>query len=106
MFVLFCKPCSSICKTCSGNATNCTLCANGLYLQNLSCVSSCATGYKPTKDLMCTYCGDDCGSGLTFNTNITTVNGQANVFMNFNSGVNILGNLYDVFQVQTTRRRL
>lgn len=55
---------------------------------------------------MCTYCGNDCGSGLTFDTNITTVNGQANVFMNFNSGVNILGNLYDVFQVQTTRRRL
>ena len=75
-------------------------------MQDQVCVSSCSTGYKPTADLMCTYCGEDCGSGLTFDTNVTTIDGQANVFINFNSDVNILGNLYDVFQVQSRRRLL
>jgi hypothetical protein len=105
LFVLFCKSCDTSCKTCQGTATNCTLCSGGLYLQNVTCVSSCSTGYKPTTDLICVYCGDNCGDGLTFNTNVTQINGQANVFMNFNSGVNILGNVYDVFTVQSARRR-
>ena len=87
-------------------ATNCTLCSGGMYLQNVTCVSSCSTGYKPTTDLLCVYCGSSCGNGLNFNTNITTVNGQANIFMNFDSGINILGNLYDVFSVQSSRRLL
>ena len=55
---------------------------------------------------MCTYCGENCGSGLTFDTNVTTINGEANFFINFNSDVNILGNLYDVFQLQSRRRLL
>jgi hypothetical protein len=104
--VLFCKPCDASCTTCNGTATNCTVCSGGMYLQDITCVSSCSTGYKPTSDLMCVFCGDSCGAGLTFDTNITTIDGQANVFMNFNSGVNILGNLYDVFQVQSSRRLL
>ena len=48
---------------------------------------------------MCIYCGDSCGEGLTFGTNITQIDGQSNLFINFNSGVNISGNLYDTFQI-------
>lgn len=104
--VLFCKLCDSSCTTCQGSATNCTLCSGGMYLQDQECVSSCSTGYKPTSDLMCTFCGEDCGSGLTVSTNVTTIDGQDNVFLNFNSDINVLGNLYDVFQMQSRRRRL
>lgn len=82
-----------------GTATNCTLCSGGLYLQDVSCVAECSQRYKPTTARMCLYCGDNCTEGLNFNTNITQIDGQQNVFMNFNSDVNILGNLYDVFQV-------
>jgi hypothetical protein len=37
---------------------------------------------------------------------VTTIDGQDNVFLNFNSDINVLGNLYDVFQMQSRRRRL
>lgn len=97
--MLFCEPCDASCTTCTGTASNCSLCSGGLYLQDLACVSSCSTGYSPTTELKCNYCGDSCGDGLTFNTNVAIIDGQSNVFMNFNSGINILGDVYEVFQV-------
>jgi len=54
----------------------------------------------------CTYCGNNCGSGLTYSTNVTTINGQDSLFVNFDSAVDITGNLYNTFSVTTSSARL
>ena len=47
----------------------------------------------------CCCCGDNCDAGLTFDTNLTYINGEANMFVNFNSDVNINGDLYNTFVI-------
>lgn len=78
---------------------NCTLCSDGLYLEEKKCLSSCSKGYKPNSTRNCVFCGDKCDEGLTFETNLTYINGEANMFVNFNSDVNINGDLYKTFVV-------
>lgn len=104
--IVYCLVCGGSCATCTGSANQCLSCANGLYVLNGSCMSSCPTGYKPIATLNCVYCGTSCGSGLTYTTNITTANGQNSIYMNFNNDININGNLYNTFSVTSSRRLL
>ena len=69
-------------------------------------MDTCPTGYRPLVGRTCDYCGDNCTEALTFGTNVTVVNGQTNLFMNFNSDININGNLENTFKVVTPSRRL
>lgn len=77
-------------------------------MQGQSCVNKCNTGYKPVTNLTCVYCGSTCGDGLTYNTNITTIDGQSTVFLNFSSPINITGDLYNTFNVvsNNSKKRL
>ena len=97
--------CASQCTTCSVTKLNCTLCADGMYLQNNSCVSQCATGFKPDRTRTCLYCGSSCGSSLDFTTNITQINGQNTIFVTFNNSVTINGDPSTVFTLQQVSRR-
>ena len=107
LFVIFCRNCSSECQTCVGTRTNCTRCSSGLYLQSRVCVTQCATGYKPVVSRDCVYCGSNCGNGLTFDTNITQINGQNTVFINFSENITLNGDPNSIFGVSfTSRRRL
>ena len=83
--IVFCKKCDEICSSCTISANNCTSCSKGLYLNGNTCATSCPKSYKPNSQRVCVYCGDSCGEGLTYNTNVTNVNGQTSVFMNFNN---------------------
>lgn len=65
----------------------------------MKCVSSCSGGYRPNKTRHCQYCGVNCDAGLDFDTNLTYINGSANVFVNFNSDITINGDLYSTFEV-------
>lgn len=103
--VVFCKLCASQCITCSVSASNCTNCSNGKYLFNYGCVDTCPTKYKPNANRVCIFCNTTCGSGLTFGTNVTNVNGQTSMFINFNSAVSISGNLYNTISVNTNSKR-
>ncbi len=104
--IVFCLTCSPQCLTCTGTASNCTNCTNGRYIFNNTCVSKCPDKYKPVISRACLFCNDTCGSGLTYQTNITNINGQTSMFVNFNQGVDITGNLYSTFSVTTGGRRL
>lgn len=104
--IVYCKLCASQCLTCTGTATNCTNCTNGLYILNNVCLTQCPNQYKPVASRACVFCNTSCGSGLTFETNVTSINGQTSMFVNFNQGVNINGNLYDTFRVSGGSRLL
>jgi hypothetical protein len=104
--VVYCKLCDSSCTTCSVSAKNCTLCSNGLYLYNGGCLSSCPKNYKPNSDRNCISCNGTCSTGLTYNTNVTNINGQTSAFINFNSAINITGNPYSIFSVSSNSNRL
>lgn len=105
LFVIFCRNCSAQCETCSVLSTNCTRCSSGLYLQNQICVSQCSTGYKPTTTRDCVFCGTSCGNSLTFDTNITQINGQNTIFVTFSDNVTINGDPNTIFGLQTNSRR-
>ena len=91
--VLFCKTCDTKCTTCFGTASNCTLCANGLYLQNQVCVSECSSTSRPNSTRHCVYCGSTCDAPLDFSTNITNIDGQNTVYVTFNKDVDVNGDL-------------
>lgn len=61
---------------------------------------------KPNVNLVCIPCNGTCDAGLTFTTNVTTINGQTSIFMNWNSAVNISGNLYQTISVGSSTSRL
>lgn len=106
--IVYCKTCAAQCETCSITGTNCTRCTDGLYLQNQLCVTTCSSGYKPTITRTCSYCGSSCGDALTFNTNITQIDGQNTIFITFTNNITINGDPNTVFglQQQTSRRLL
>jgi hypothetical protein len=104
--IVFCINCDSSCSTCSISPNNCTNCSNGKYLYNGGCVSTCPTNFKPNINRLCISCDGACGAGLTFDTNVTNVNGQPSLFFNFNSAINFTGNLYSTFAVTSSGRRL
>jgi hypothetical protein len=85
--------------------TNCTRCANGLYLQDQLCVTQCATGYKPISTRTCVFCGTSCGDSLTFTTNMTQINGQNTVFVTFSSDITINGDPNQIFGLTPSTRR-
>ena len=50
-----CLLCESPCENCEGNATNCTLCAEGYFmLNNNSCIENCGEGFE--KDFVLRKC--------------------------------------------------
>jgi hypothetical protein len=104
--VVYCLACSSSCGNCSQTATNCTSCQNGLYLSGNTCATSCPANTKPNSNLVCIPCDGTCDAGLTFGTNITTVNGQPTIYMTFSDAIIISGNLYNTISVGSTTRRL
>ena len=103
--VIFCKLCNDVCSSCFGTASNCTNCSNGLYLHQNTCLNACPSSFKPTIARACEYCNITC-STLTYNTNISNINGQMAVFMTFSNDISINGNLYNTFKLVTTSRRL
>jgi hypothetical protein len=105
-YIVFCQLCDPICSSCYQSAKNCTSCSNGLYLSGNTCVTSCPTQYKPSANKTCVFCNTTCGAGLTYETNVTNINGQTSLFMNFNNEISISGNLYQTFAVSTTTSRL
>lgn len=104
--VVYCKPCDSVCSTCTLSASNCTNCSNGLYLFSGGCVTKCPTNFKPNSNRQCISCNGTCSAGLTYETNVTNIGGQTSVFMNFNNAIKISGNLYNTISVTTNGRRL
>ena len=99
--VVFCKLCSEECSSCVNTPTNCTNCTNGKYIIKNTCVSSCPDKYQPSISRACIFCNNTCGSPLTYTTNVTSINGQTSMFMNFNSAVDITGNIYQTFNVSS-----
>lgn len=97
--IVYCKLCSKQCSTCVNTRTNCTNCTNGKYILDNTCVTSCPDKYRPSISRACVFCNNTCGSALTYTTNVTSINGQTSMFMNFNSAVDITGNLYQTFNV-------
>ncbi len=69
-------------------------------------MSTCPTNFKPNVNRECISCNGTCGAGLTFNTNTTSINGQTSLFLNFNSAISLLGNLYSTFAISSNGRRL
>lgn len=104
--VVYCKLCDPSCANCISSATNCTTCASGLYVLNNVCLTSCPSGYKPDSSRSCVFCDTTCGEGLTYSTNVTNIDGQTSVYMNFNGDVNINGNLYNTFAITSNGKRL
>ena len=60
----------------------------------------------PAIDRSCSFCNTSCGAGLSYTTNVTSLNGQTSMFVNFDSTVSITGNLYDTFTVTGGARLL
>lgn len=106
LVAVYCLSCASQCSSCSISASNCTKCSKGQYLFNYGCVTSCPTYYKPSSNLECVFCDTTCGEGLTYGTNITNVNGQTSMYINFNNAVNITGNIYSTISVTSSKRLL
>jgi len=104
--IVYCRTCSPVCGNCFNTPTNCTSCPNGFYLSGNTCVTTCPALTRPNTNLVCFACNTTCDAGLTYATNVTSINGQTSIFMNFNSAINISGNLYQTFSVSTTSRRL
>lgn len=53
------------------------------------------------------FCGSNCGNALTFNTNITQINGQNTVFVTFSSNITLNGDPNNIFGlVPKSKRRL
>lgn len=104
--IVFCLACSPTCGNCSQTATNCTSCPSGSYLYGNICVTSCPTLTKPNLNLTCIPCNGTCDGGLTFGTNITTVNGQPTIYMTFSDAVSFSGNLYQTISVGSSTGRL
>ena len=69
-------------------------------------MTQCPSGYMPAIDRSCAFCNTSCGAGLTYSTNVTSLNGQTSMFVNFDSTVSINGNLYDTFTVTGGARLL
>jgi proprotein convertase subtilisin/kexin type 5 len=64
-----CVPCSILCKECSGNSTNCTICDTTQYaFFNNTCVALCPTGYFNVSS-NCTQCDVSCLTCVTSPTN-------------------------------------
>lgn len=57
-----CVACSATCATCSGSAGTCTTCPPGKFLQDQTCLASCAAGYWGNAAGAC--CPDSCTACL------------------------------------------
>jgi proprotein convertase subtilisin/kexin type 5 len=105
-----CQSCSSTCKTCIVTAQNCLVCANGLYISNGICVSTCPTNTSPqnvNNSQTCVSCNGPCTQQpLTFTTTQFTENMKYTVQMKFNGPVTTKAQLDSIFkasQKKTTR---
>lgn len=66
---------------------------------------SCSEGYKPAVSRDCVFCGTSCGNSLTFETNITQINGQNTVFITFSDNITVNGDPNTIFGLQLNSRR-
>lgn len=87
-----CLACSLPCRTCTGNAGNCTSCIDSYYY-NTQCVAACPTDYYVDSNLQCQKCStnpDKCTlPPLSYTIHPFTANYQLQSYVVFNRPVSL-----------------